>query len=262
MREPLDLILVERRLVESRRKAQWLIRNGYVLVEGNKIKEPGKRIDNRLKIELIKKFPYVSRGGLKLEKALKDFDVSTQGKVCADIGVSRGGFTDCLIQHGAKKVYALDSATNLLHPSLRCKKMKGKVKPILGIDARTFIKLEEKVDICTLDITMTPLKDVLPNVKHYLKKNGDIIALIKPVFEIINSISSIPKTIENPEDLEKILEDFILWCENHAFYVLDLLLSPIKGKNGSYEFLVHIKSTDQRKINLHKTIQEELAKIR
>ncbi len=123
MKERIDILLVERRLVESRTKAQWLIKNGYVLVNGKKVLKPGKRIYNSLKIKLEKSFPYVGRGGLKLEAALNSFSILVEGKTCVDIGASIGGFTDCLIKHGAFKVYAIDRATDLLHPSLRCEKM-------------------------------------------------------------------------------------------------------------------------------------------
>ncbi|KKN04711.1 hypothetical protein LCGC14_1094600, partial [marine sediment metagenome] len=110
MKERIDLLLVERRLVESRTKAQWLIKQGFVLVEGKKILKPSKRIDNILSIQLIKKFPYVGRGGLKLEVALKEFSIDATGKICADVGASVGGFTDCLLKHGARKIYAIDKA--------------------------------------------------------------------------------------------------------------------------------------------------------
>ena len=182
-KERLDLLLVERRLVESRAKAQWLIRNGFVLVDGVEIRKPGKRIDNTLDIHLIKEFPYVGRGGLKLEAALKNFSISVKNKICADIGASVGGFTDCLLKHGASKVYAIDIATDLLHPSLRCEKVKDKVIPLLGVDARKLRVLKEKVDICTLDVTFTSLKAIFPNIRNFLNKEGDIVALVKPLFE-------------------------------------------------------------------------------
>ncbi|TES93878.1 MAG: TlyA family rRNA (cytidine-2'-O)-methyltransferase, partial [Promethearchaeota archaeon] len=120
MRERLDVILVERRLVESRTKAQWLIKSGFVFVNDMKILKSSKKVDNNSKIKLSRKYPYVGRGGLKLEAALKSFSVDVKGKICVDIGASIGGFTDCLLQNGALKVYTVDTATNLLHPSLTC----------------------------------------------------------------------------------------------------------------------------------------------
>ncbi|MFX0142612.1 MAG: SAM-dependent methyltransferase, partial [Candidatus Hodarchaeota archaeon] len=111
MKERLDNLLVKKGLVDSRTKGQWLIKSGNVLVNNKKIVKPGKKVDNVLKIKLVKEFPYVGRGGLKLELALEQFSISVKGKICADFGSSIGGFTDCLLKHGASKVYAIDTAT-------------------------------------------------------------------------------------------------------------------------------------------------------
>ena len=126
MKERIDILLVERRLVESRTKAQWLIRKGYVIVNGIEITKPGKKVNNSYDIQLKRKFPYVGRGGLKLEVALDEFSICVEDRICADIGASIGGFTDCLQQQGAKKIYSIDIASDRLHPSLMCEKMKGK----------------------------------------------------------------------------------------------------------------------------------------
>ncbi|GAG17314.1 unnamed protein product, partial [marine sediment metagenome] len=174
MKERIDILVVERRLTDSRTKAQWLIKNGYVLVNGVEIKKPGKKIDNSMEIVLKKEFPYVGKGGLKLEAALKRFSISVEKKVCADIGASIGGFTDCLLKYGASRVYAIDTAKDLLHPSLRCEKAKDKVVPMLGIDARNLKELPEKVGICTVDVTFASLRSILPNIKKYLKNDGNI----------------------------------------------------------------------------------------
>jgi len=241
MKERLDLLLVERRLTESRTKAQWLIRNGYVLVNGKKILKPGKRIENSLDIHLIQEFPYVGRGGIKLESALKEFSLSVKNKTCADIGASIGGFTDCLIKFGAFKVYAVDTATDLLHPSLTCEKMKSIVIPLLGIDARNLTRLEELVDICTIDITFTSMKEILPKIKNILKKNSDIIVLIKPLFETNFYMNEKLNIIQDPKKLESILEDLLSWCIKNEFFPQDIIKSPILGKRGSIEFLLHLK---------------------
>ncbi len=240
MKERLDILLVERRLVESRTKAQWLIKNGHVLVNDVEIRKPGKKIDNLREIILKKEFPYVGRGGLKLEVALKDFSISVKGKVCADIGASVGGFTDCLLKHGAAKVYAIDTAIDLLHPSLRCEKIKQKVIPLLGVDARKLLKFEEKVDICTIDITFSSLKSVLPNLKNLIKLNGDIIVLVKPIFEIDFHVDKF-NIITDLKELERILIDLMEWCINNGFFPNGIIKSPLLGKGGSTEFLIHIK---------------------
>ena len=238
MKERLDILLVDRHLVESRTKAQWLIKNGYVSINGVKVRKPGKRIDNTHEIILKSEFPYVGRGGLKLEKAIKDFSISVKGKVCADIGASVGGFTDCLLFHGASKVYAIDIATEILHPSLMCE---DRVIKMLGIDARTLKNLDEIVDIFTIDVTFTSLKSILPNLKNFLKKDGDIIALIKPLFETkFHGIKKF-KIINDADELKNILLELIKWSEKNGLFPYGLIKSPILGKGGSIEFLIHFK---------------------
>ncbi len=241
MKKRLDILLVERNLVGSRSKAQWLIKKGYVIVENNNILKPSKKIETSLKIELIKEYPYVGRGGLKLESALKYFSISVDGKTCADIGASKGGFTDCLIKKGASRVYSIDIATNFLHSSLTNKMMKEKVIPILGIDARHIIPLDEKVDICTIDITFASLRTILPNIKRILKKNGEIIALIKPIFETEFYNKSKFKIIQNPKQLFEIIIDLIRWCKENKFFFYNIYKSPILGKEGSIEFFIYLK---------------------
>lgn len=243
MKERLDIILVERRLVESRTKAQWLINNGFVKVGGKKILKPGKKVENSLKIELEKKFPYVGRGGLKLEAALKEFSILVDGKVCMDVGASIGGFTDCLLKHGAKKVYAIDKKPDLLHPSLTCEKNQGRVIQMLGVDARNLISIQEKVDISTIDITFISLKTILPLVKRVIEENGDIIALIKPFFELDDETNVKVKLnrAQDPQELYHILTGLLKWCVNNRFFPMNLIKSPILGKEGAIEFLVHLK---------------------
>ena len=239
MKERLDLLLVERRLVESRMKAQWLIKNGYVVVNDVEILKPGKRIENSSTIRLKQKFPYVGRGGLKLEAALKEFSILVKDKVCVDIGASIGGFTDCLLQNGALKVYAVDTAKDLLHPSLRCKKKE--VIELLGVDARKLKSVPTNVDIVTVDVTFSSLKSILPNIKNYLKKKGDIIVLIKPLFETNYREELHLKKITDLSVLKKILGNLIEWCIKYSFFPKDLIVSPLLGKGGSIEFLLHLK---------------------
>jgi 23S rRNA (cytidine1920-2'-O)/16S rRNA (cytidine1409-2'-O)-methyltransferase len=241
MKKRLDILLVERKLVESRSKAHWLIKNGYVLVENINILKPSKKIETSLKIELIKEYPYVGRGGLKLESALKCFSISVEGKTCADIGASIGGFTDCLIKKGASRVYSIDIATDILHSSLTNRRMREKVVPILGIDARHLIPINEKVDVCTIDITFASLRAILPNIKKILKKKGEIIALIKPIFETEFYDKSKFIIIQNPKQLFEIIIDLIKWCIENKFFVYNIYRSPILGKEGSIEFFIYLK---------------------
>ena len=241
MKERLDLLLVERRLVESRTKAQWLIKNGFVLVNNEEILKPGKRIDNRSDIQLKAEFPYVGRGGLKLKAALKDFKIDVKDKTCADLGASIGGFTDCLIKHGAKKVYAIDIAEDLLHPSLRCEKMEGKVIPLLGIDTRELKSLDEQVDVVTMDITFVSFRAILPNIKNLIKEKGDIITLVKPLFETDFYEEVKFKVIKEREKLQNILLELINWSKKIELYPYGIIKSPILGKGGAIEFFIYFK---------------------
>ncbi|UCC20227.1 MAG: TlyA family RNA methyltransferase [Promethearchaeota archaeon] len=240
MKERIDILLVEKRLVESRSKAKWLIKNGYVLANKKQIIKPSKRIDKELEIQLIEEFPYVSRGGLKLEAALKQFAISVKEKICADIGVSVGGFTDCLLKHGALKVYAIDTATEILHPSLICKKKQNKIVPILGVDARNLIPVKEEVDICTIDVTFASLKSILPNVKKILNKNGEILALVKPTFEIEFHECKKFRIIQDPKQLFQILIKLIQWSIKNQFFPYNIIKSPLLAKEGSSEFFIHL----------------------
>jgi 23S rRNA (cytidine1920-2'-O)/16S rRNA (cytidine1409-2'-O)-methyltransferase len=242
MKERLDILLVERRLTESRAKAKWLVRNGYVLVNEHVIRKPGKRVESSYKISLKAQFPYVGRGGLKLEAALTQFSINVENKICVDIGASIGGFTDCLLKHGASKVYAIDTATNLLHPSLICNKKQ--VVPLLGIDARKLEKIEEKVDIITVDITFSSLKDLLPNILNFIKSEGEVIVLVKPIFETEFYDNHKFEIITDKKVLNEILLDLLEWSGETGFCPLGIIKSPVLGKNGSIEFFIHFKTSN------------------
>jgi 23S rRNA (cytidine1920-2'-O)/16S rRNA (cytidine1409-2'-O)-methyltransferase len=222
MKECLDIVLVDRRLVESRAKAQWLIKSGFVFVNDIKILKSSKRVDINSKINLTKKYPYVGRGGLKLEAALKSFSVDVTGKICVDIGASVGGFTDCLLQHGA---------------------LKG-------------------VDITTVDVTFSSLKSILPNVKNYLKQDGDIIVLVKPLFETNFHQEKKFKIVKDSTMLKKILREFIIWSKMNSLYPKGLLSSPLLGKGGSIEFLVHLRIDKEFIFKTDNTIDEILKDVK
>ena len=254
MKERLDILLVERRLVESRVKAQWLIKKGYVTVNERVIIKPGKSVENDSSIKLTRNFPYVGRGGLKLEAALNSFSITVKGKICADIGSSVGGFTDCLLQNGAAKVYVVDTAKDLLHPSLKCKD--EQIVELLGVDARELKVLPTKVDIVTVDITFASFKSVLPNIKQYLKKEGDIIVLVKPLFETEFREEINFKVINDFEILRKILRDLIEWNISNFFFPIGLIVSPLLGKGGSIEFLIHIRIDKESDIDFEEIINQ------
>jgi len=175
---------VERGIIQSRERAKGLILSGDVRVNGNPVNKAGTLIDEDAEIKLTgKDIPYVSRGGLKLEKAIKEFNINVKDKVAIDVGASTGGFTDCLLQYGVKKVYAVDVGYGQLAWKLR------KDPRVVVIERKNirYIKpsdIGEQVDIATIDVSFISLKLVLPAVKNLLKDNGEIIALIKPQFEI------------------------------------------------------------------------------
>ena len=250
MRERLDILLVDRRLVESRTKGQWLIKNGYVLVNNEKATKSGKKIDNSAKIELIKQFPYVGMGGLKLEFAIEKFSIQVKEKICADLGASVGGFTDCLLKYGAKKVYSIDTASDILHPSLICQS--DKVVDLSGVDARFLDKLNDLVDIIVIDITFASLKDMLPNTRYYLKQNGDIIVLVKPVFEVDYESSDNFEVISDKTRLKQILFKLTEWGFNHDFYPQEIIKSSLLGKGGSIEYFIHFKISKRNLMNKEK----------
>ena len=259
MKERIDILLVERRLVESRTKAQWLIRKGYVIVNGIEITKPGKKVDNSYDIQLKRKFPYVGRGGLKLEVALDEFSICVEDRICADIGASIGGFTDCLQQQGAKKIYSIDIASDRLHPSLMCEKMKGKVIPFLGVDARQIIHLDEKIDICTIDVTFASLKSILPNTKNFVKKDGDIIALVKPSFESDLRRTGKFRILQDSSFINKILVELIGWCIENQFNPLGIIRSPMLDIERSPEFFIHLRFDNQKRtINITECIKKLL----
>ena len=260
MKERLDIVLVDRRLVESRTKAQWLIKSGFVFVNDTKILKTSKRVDINSKINLTKKYPYVGRGGLKLEAALKSFSVNVTGKICVDIGASVGGFTDCLLQHGALRVYTVDTATNLLHPSLTCKD--DKIVEFFGVDARELTSLPEEIDITTVDVTFSSLRSVLPNVKSYLKQDGDIIVLVTPLFETNFHQEKKFKIIKDLTILKRILKEFIEWSKMNSLYPKGLIASPLLGKGGSIEFLVHIQIDKECVFKTDNTINEVLKDVK
>ena len=239
MKVRLDIILAQRGLTESRTKAQWLIKNGLVFINEVPINKPSKRVNSNEKILIKQKFPYVGRGGIKLAAAIEEFSIDSREKICLDLGASVGGFTDCLLQKGAKKVYAVDSAKGLVHPSLVCKK--NRVVLLEGIDARKRFKLDELVDIIVIDITFASLKEILPNSKYYLKDNGDIIVLVKPLFEKEFKKKEKLKIIKSERDLKKILVNIVKWALVNDIYPLNIMKSPLLGKGGSIEFFIHFK---------------------
>ena len=237
-----DVILYEKGYAKSRSAAQTLIKNGAVYVNGAPLKKPSEQINETDEIEIRGDMPkYVSRGGYKLEAALDAFHIDVKDFVCADIGASTGGFTDCLLQHGAAKVYAIEGGRDQLDKSLLCD---PRVVSIEGLNAREleFSHINEFCDIVTIDVSFISQTLIIPNIAKILKKGGTFVSLIKPQFEA--GREGIGKNgIAKPEYREIACRRVISFCENAGFENKGLTVSPIKGGDGNTEFLSYfIKS--------------------
>ena len=247
-KERLDVLLVERGLAESRSKAQAVIMSGEVYVDGRKADKAGMEIPLEVQIEVRGSVcPYVSRGGWKLEKALRDFGVNPTGYVCSDSGASTGGFTDCLLQQGAKKVFAIDVGYGQLAWKIRS-------DPRVVVMERTNIRyvtpedLGEPLDLSVIDVSFISLKIVLPAIQRLLKPDGQVLCLIKPQFEAGKEKVGKKGVVRDPEVHAGVLEDFLALAGSLGFTVRNLTFSPVKGPEGNIEFLAHLSMQDGQSI--------------
>ena len=227
--------MVARGLVESRAKAQALIMAGEVVVAGKVAIKPGTLVTEEAVISILKPPPFVSRGGIKLEYALDQFQLDVSAKVAADIGASTGGFTDCLLQRGAKRVYAVDVGYGQLDYRLR---RDSRVVVMERVNARYPIPLPEKVDLATMDLSFISVKKVIPSVAKLLKDNGYLLVLIKPQFEAERGEVSKGGVIKEPLVHATVLGRFIAWVVEYGFRLKGLVASPILGSSGNKEFFV------------------------
>ncbi len=267
-KQRLDLLLVERGLVESRAQAQRLVMAGQVRVDGQVALKPSDKVSGHAKLTLEQGPRYASRGGEKLEAALKRFGIVVTGRICADVGASTGGFTDCLLQHGAGKVYAIDVGQGILDWKLR---QHPKVVVMEGTNARFIERLPEAVSLVTIDASFISLKVLLPVVKGWLPlsqnpsplvgegslpltptpsplqgegqaKRGDIIALIKPQFEAGRAEVRRGKgVIRDPEVHRQVLLEVLGYAAGAGWQVRGLISSPLLGPKGNREFLVWLR---------------------
>lgn len=236
----LDVLLTEQGLAESRTKAQALIMSGQVYVDGQKADKPGAPFLDTVQIEVRgHTCPYVSRGGLKLAKALSDFGVDPTGFVCSDSGASTGGFTDCLLQHGASKVFAIDVGYGQLAWSIRS-------DPRVVTMERTNIRyvtpedLGEPLDLSVVDVSFISLKIVLPAIRELLKPTGQVLCLIKPQFEAGKELVGKKGVVRDPATHKMVLDTFVELAHSLDFTILGLTFSPVKGPEGNIEFLGHL----------------------
>lgn len=250
IKKRLDVLLVERGLAETRTKAQAVIMSGLVYVSGQKADKPGMSFEENSEIEVRgATCPYVSRGGLKLEKALRDFGVDPTGFVCSDSGASTGGFTDCLLQQGAKKVFAIDVGYGQLDWKIRS-------DPRVVVMERTNVRyvtpeqLGEPLDLSVVDVSFISLRIVLPVIKTFLKeKAGQVLCLIKPQFEAGKEKVGKKGVVRDPAVHKEVLDDFVALTKEINFKILGLTFSPVKGPEGNIEFLAHLSLADVEGIN-------------
>jgi 23S rRNA (cytidine1920-2'-O)/16S rRNA (cytidine1409-2'-O)-methyltransferase len=253
-KERLDVLIYRQGLSASREKASSQIMSGIVYVNGVKVDKPGTKLSVNSKIEIRgAALPYVSRGGLKLEKALREFGLQLQDKVAMDIGASTGGFTDCMLQNGATKVYAIDVGYGQLAWSLRTD---SRVVCMERTNIRyvTPEAIGEYADFASIDVSFISLKKVLPAVKQLLKKNGEIICLIKPQFEAGREKVGKKGVVRDKQVHIDVIESIVEYCKKEMeLSVLGLSYSPIKGPEGNIEYLLYL--------SLYKAMEAEAIEI-
>lgn len=239
IRKRLDQVLVERHLAETRQKAQWLIRSGNVYVNNSIIDKPGKLIPLDSNIKVKEKIPYVSRGGLKLEHAIKVFKISLKDKIALDIGSSTGGFTDCLLQNGALKVYAVDVGYGQLALRLRSD---PRVVVMERTNARNLKPTDFPIppDIVTIDVSFISLEKIFPVVSRLISQGKEVIALIKPQFEA--GPKFVKKGVVRDSDIHmRVIEKIKETAQKNNLRPLGIIPSPILGPQGNKEFLLYME---------------------
>jgi len=256
----LDLLLVERGLAESRAKAQALIMAGQVRVQGQVVIKPATSIDPSAQLEVEQGPRFVSRGGEKLDAALEAFGLDVNGLVCADVGASTGGFTDCLLQRGVAKVYAIDVGKGILHWKLRNDR---RIIIMEETNARYVESLPEQVSLVTIDASFISLKILLPVIRKWFPSPGlgvepvgaDIVALIKPQFEAgRRDVARGDGVIRDPEIHRQVLLDVLTFAQNQGFGLQGLIKSPLLGPKGNAEFLVWL-SLSKKSLAIDAAIQ-------
>jgi 23S rRNA (cytidine1920-2'-O)/16S rRNA (cytidine1409-2'-O)-methyltransferase len=258
----LDQLLVNRGLVPSREKGKALIMAGQVYVDGMKVEKPGTNVNIDVVIEIKgESLPYVSRGGLKLAKALQEFKITLQGKIVLDIGASTGGFTDCALQNGATKVYAVDVGYGQLAWSLR---QDARVVVMERKNARylSSADIPELIDVITIDVAFISLRKILVPLHVLLKEDGYILALIKPQFEAGREQVGKKGVVKDPVIHRQVIEEIIAFSQDLGLIVQGLTYSPIKGPQGNIEFLLWLQKKGHLKKNIdEKKMKEKVKKI-
>ena len=262
MKERLDVLLVNRNLAESREKAKAIIMSGIVYVDGQKEDKAGTMFEDTVSVEVRgHTLAYVSRGGLKLEKAMTHFGVTLNGKICMDVGASTGGFTDCMLQNGAVKVYSVDVGHGQLAWKLRndervvCME-KTNIRYVTPED------IPDRIQFASIDVSFISLTKVLGPVKELLTEDGQIVCLIKPQFEAGREKVGKKGVVREKSTHLEVIESVIAFAKSIGFGILNLEFSPIKGPEGNIEYLLYLQNhpelADEKGVEIDsKTIIEE-----
>lgn len=261
MKERLDVLLVKRGLAKSRENAKEMILEGGILVQGRERRKPGEKYEaDETEITVQKGgLLYVSRGGLKLEKALTEFCVSLAGKVCMDIGASTGGFTDCMLKSGAARVYAVDAGHGQLARSLlgdcRVINMEGtNFRYITGDDVK------EDLDFISVDVSFISLTKILTPAHGLLKAGGQMVCLIKPQFEAGRDKVGKKGVVREPEIHEEVIHKIVIYAELVGFSVKGLTFSPVKGPEGNIEYLIYLEKKESLSEEVIRLTEQEAEK--
>ena len=255
MKERLDVLLTERNFFDSRARAKAMIMAGKILVDGQKVDKAGTLINVDAQIRILgEEMPFVSRGGLKLQKALDVFKIILSGKIAADVGASTGGFTDCMLQHGAKKVYAIDVGYGQLAWKLRSNVQVVNMERtnIRNVTRKDFL---DKLDFISIDVAFISLEKVLPVVYDLLNDSGEVVALIKPQFEAGREHVGKKGVVKDKKIHAAVIERILNFAAELGFEIRGIDFSPVKGPEGNIEYLSYLeKNLSARAFNLEEEI--------
>ena len=248
MKKRLDMMLVERALAPSREKAKAMIMEGNVFVNNQREDKAGSSFDENVPIEIHgTTLKYVSRGGLKLEKAMNEFDLNLDGDICMDIGASTGGFTDCMLQNGASKVYSVDVGYGQFAWKLRTDER------VVCMEKTNFRymtpeDIPDVLDFASVDVSFISLDKILTPAYALLKEQGEMVALIKPQFEAGREKVGKKGVVRDPKVHEEVISRIVRHADEVSFEVLDLSYSPIRGPEGNIEYLIHLRKNPERTV--------------
>lgn len=248
LKKRIDVLMFEKGLAESREKAKSLIMAGQVYIDEQKVDKPGTSVSEDANIIVRQGAKYVSRGGLKLEKSMEKFDLVLENKACMDIGASTGGFTDCMLQNGASKVYSVDVGYGQLAWKLRCDER------VCNLE-RTNIRyldnslIKDNIEFVSIDVSFISLKLVLPKVMELLDENGDCVALIKPQFEAGRDKVGKKGVVRDISVHKEVIENVFSFTRELGFKIIELDYSPIKGPEGNIEYLMHIRKNSENELD-------------